>query len=128
MDIAFHEKLKDSFIQIRHIASSSKMDSNKLVAVLGDIRFCRKQIEKKSPKKERQILLYCIDTLLCIVDEGNRQKLYDFADTVHNIPEIFMGKRNFYSFRKEFSAFRTEVMLSSAVLGASSLMFCHLDR
>ena len=106
MDIAFHEKLKDSFIQIRHIASSSKMDSNNLDAVLGDIRFCRKQIEKKSPKKERQILLYCIDTLLCIVDEGNRQKLYDFADTVHNIPEIFMGKRNFYSFRKEISAFR----------------------
>lgn len=106
MNTEFYQKLKGTFIQIRYIASFTKTDQNQLDAALGDIRFFRKQIEKKSPKKERQILLYCIDTLLCIVDEGNRQKLYDFADTVHNIPEIFMGKRNFYSFRKEISVFR----------------------
>ena len=106
MDVDFYKKLQDSFLQIRYIASFAKPDQNKLDAVLGDLRFFRKQIEKKSSKKERQILLYCVDTMLCIVKEGDRQKLYDFADTVHNIPEIFLGERNFYSFRKEFSAFR----------------------
>ena len=59
-----------------------------------------------SAPSEKNILLYCIDTLFEILNEGDKQKNFDFADAIHNIPEIYMQKRNLYSFRKELKAFQ----------------------
>ena len=105
MNEAFYRDLKDSFVKIRFLFSSDSLDHNKINAVLGDLKFSGKQIEKYGKKRERKLLLYCIDTMFKMIKEGNREKIYHFADLIHNIPDIFLGERNFYSFRKEIKLF-----------------------
>ena len=102
----FYIKLQKAFIDIRRINADgcySRKIESKAIEVL---KSSANTIEKKSPKQEKKLLLYCINTLLEIIKEGNSQKIYDFADTVHNIPEIFIGKRNYYSFHDEIKSFR----------------------
>ena len=50
--------------------------------------------------------MYCINTLLEIIDENNEKKIFDFADTIHNMPEICLGKCNIYSFAQEITEFQ----------------------
>lgn len=97
--------LQKSFIKIRSLFSDEAINPNKLDAVLGDLRFARKQIQKYAKRRPRKILTDCIDTLFEIIEEGNREKIYDFADLIHNMPEIGMGKRSFRSFMREIDAF-----------------------
>ena len=73
---------------------------------MNHIRFSKKQIEKKSDADEKRLLLYCIDALSDIIEEGIAEKIFDFADIIHNIPDIFLGERSIDSFRKEIKAFR----------------------
>ena len=56
--------------------------------------------------EEKRLILYCIDTLLEIINENNEKKIFAFADTIHNMPEICLGKRNIYSFTQEILAFQ----------------------
>ncbi len=104
----FYIKLQKAFIDIRRINAdgcNSRKTEDKAIEVL---KSSAKTIEKKSPKQEKKLLLYCINTLLEIIKEGNSQKNFDFADTVHNIPEIFIGKRNYYSFYHDIKSFRNK--------------------
>ncbi len=55
----------------------------------------------------RDALIYYIDTLLRLIKTADRQKAYDFADTVHNLPEICTGSRIITSFTYEVDNFRT---------------------
>lgn len=106
MQEELYHRLKNAFIFIRHAYSvGESADQNKLGAAFGELRYGRRVIDKNAPKREKQLLLYCIDTLYEFIEEGDRQKIYDFADTVHNVPEIFIGTRKFSSFSSEFNAF-----------------------
>ncbi len=108
MKDTFYIKLQNAFIDIRHINTDgcySRKVENKAVEIL---KSSAKTIEKKSSKQEKKLLLYCINTLLEIIKEENSQKIFDFADTVHNIPEIFIGKRNYFSFYYEIKSFRNK--------------------
>ena len=105
----FYQRLQNAFVLVRHAyAENEAVGHNKLDSAFGELRFARKNIDKKSPAHEKRLLLYCIDTLFSLVAEGDRQKIHDFADTVHNMPEIFMGKRNYHSFRNEIKTFRSK--------------------
>ncbi|MBR6744177.1 MAG: hypothetical protein IKM00_03045 [Clostridia bacterium] len=97
--------LQQSFIKLRSLFSSDTPNPNKLDAVLGDLRFARKQLQKHAKRRPRKILTDCIDTIFEMIEEGNREKIYDFADLIHNMPEIGMGKRTFRFFSKEIDAF-----------------------
>jgi hypothetical protein len=105
MKETFYHNLKENFAKIRFLFSSNCLDYNKIDAVVGDLKFSRKQIEKYGNKRVRTLLLYCIDTLFKVIEEGDQDKIYNFADLIHNMPDIFLGKRNFYSFRKEIKYF-----------------------
>ena len=105
MKETFYHNLKENFVKIRFLFSSNCLDYNKIDAVVGDLKFSRKQIEKHGKKRVRKLLLYCIDTLFKVIEEGDQDKIYNFADLIHNMPDIFLGKRNFYSFRKEIKYF-----------------------
>ena len=63
MKETFYHNLKDNFVKIRFLFSSNCLDYNKIDAVVGDLKFSRKQIEKHGKKRVRKLLLYCIDTL-----------------------------------------------------------------
>ena len=101
MKESFYKKLQDDFVMIRFMQNPDSFDQEKYDSTVLSIREARKKINMHSAPAEKNILLYCIDTLFEILNEGDKQKIFDFADAIHNIPEIYMQKRNLYSFRKE---------------------------
>ena len=105
MKETFYHNLKENFAKIKFLFSANLLDYNKIDAVVGELKFSAKQIEKHGSKNDRKIQLYCINTLFEVIEEGDREKIYSFADLIHNMPDIFLGKRNFYSFRKEINCF-----------------------
>ena len=97
--------LQQTLIKLRALFSSPDINANKLDAILGDLRFTRKQIAKHAKRRPKKILIYAIDTLFEMIEEGNRKKIRDFTDLIHNMPEIALKKRSFRSFVREISAF-----------------------
>ncbi len=106
MKASFYKKLQDDFVMIRFLQHQDSFDQEKYDSTLLSIRESREKIKMHSAPFEKEILLYCIDTLFEILNECDKNKIFDFADAIHNIPEIYMQKRNLYSFRKELSAFQ----------------------
>lgn len=106
MDKRFYRDLQQDFVEVRHLHFKGGFDQDRFTAVTNRLRFARKEIAENSPKKEKEVLLYCIDTLFELFGENDPQKICDFADTVHNIPEVYLGSRSIYSFRQELNAFR----------------------
>lgn len=106
MKESFYGKLQDDFIMIRFAQCTNGYDREKYDAAILSVKEARKKIDMHSPRGEKEILLYCIDTLFEILSEGDEQKIFDFADAVHNVPEIYMQKRDLYSFQREFRSFQ----------------------
>lgn len=100
--------LEENFFKIKHILSFQPVNANKLDAVLGDLRFSRKQIVKHAKRRSKKILVYAIDTLFEMIEEGNREKIFDFIDLIHNMPEIALKKRTFRSFANEINTFNNK--------------------
>lgn len=108
MKASFYKKLQDDFIMIRFLQHQGSFNQENYDATVSSIKGARKRIVMHSAPAEKKILLYCIDTLFEILKEGDKQKIFDFADAIHNIPEIYMQKRNLYSFRRELKAFQNK--------------------
>ena len=108
MNQIFYRELQKTFVWARANYINGQVDANKATAIAEKLEFTKKQLEKNGKKRDRRILLYCVNTMLELIEEGNTEKVADFADTVHNMPEIFMGKRNLYSFRSEINAFKAK--------------------
>lgn len=111
MNDAFYEKLKHDLIEIRRMYGDERLDTkqdsaDEYRAVIESIRMARIQMEYDTSTSEKQILLYCVDTLFDVLEEGNRQKIFDFADAIHHIPELYLRERNLYSFRAELKTFQ----------------------
>ena len=104
-NVHIYLNLSQSFLKLRTLFSSPDINANKLDAVLGDLRFARKQIQKHAKRRPRKILTECIDTLFEMIEEGNREKITDFLDLIRDMPEIALKKRTFRSFAREISAF-----------------------
>lgn len=102
----FYEELKKAFSSINEIYKSTPVDKNKLDSFCGHLRYSKKLLVKKSSRKEKHILGYCIDTVLEIVKENDASKIIDFTAVARELPDIFLGKRNLFSFRKEIDAFQ----------------------
>lgn len=103
---SIYEALQKDFVKIRHLYSGDCYDQSLFDETSADIRRIRAKIVKKSKVESRKLILYCIDTLFEIIAENDKSKTYDFADTIHNMPEISLGMRNIYSFDKEILAFQ----------------------
>jgi len=106
MSHSVFERLQQDFIKIRHLFSGDCNDKLLLEETVADIKKIRAKIIKKNNIEEKYLILYCIDTLLEIINENNEKKIFAFADTIHNMPEICLGKRNIYSFTQEILAFQ----------------------
>lgn len=106
MKHSFYKDLQRAFIDIRFCYSGADFDREWHDKTITQLRASRKKIHAQTRGQEKEVLLYCIDTLFAILNEGDRQKVWDFADAVHNVPEIYMQTRNLYSFRLEFRTFQ----------------------
>ena len=94
------EQVKDAAVRYLRLA--------KRILPLRQIYFQRvnPMLAHSTPVQE-ETLLYCIDTLLELLDEGDYEKIASFADAIHNIPEYFATKKQLTSWdmRVEFSGF-----------------------
>lgn len=106
MYTSIYKALQQDFIKIRHLYSGDNYDENLFNETITSIKRIRAKIIKKSKFEGRKLLLYVIDTLFEIIAENNKTKIFDFADTIHNIPEIALGMRNIYSFYEEILTFQ----------------------
>lgn len=106
MKESFYKKLQDDFAAFCSLQNEDSYDQLKYGATIISIKEARKKISMHSAPAEKEILIYCIDTLFELLDEGNKQKISDFADAACNIPEIYMNNRNLYSLRKKLKAFQ----------------------
>lgn len=106
MKESFYKKLRDDFVMIRFLHCQNTLDQEKYDSAISSIKDAEKKICMHSAPAEKKVLLYCIDTLFAILNEGEKQKIIDFSDAIHNIPEIYMQKRNLYSFRRELKGFQ----------------------
>lgn len=97
--------LQDCFIKIRYYSFADCEDDVLFETTVEKIKNYEKYIVNNQLQNEHKILFYCINTLLEIIDENDKKKIFDFADTIHNIPEIYLGKRNFESFSFEINEF-----------------------
>ena len=88
------------------LSTSRGLKDRQIEEELYEIRLVKKQIDNISSKKDRELILYCIDTLLEIREESNAQKLADFAKAIRGVPDIFQGNRNLYSLSDDFDAFK----------------------
>lgn len=106
MSNSIFETLRLDFIKIRYEFSKDFYNEELLNDTIKDIKRIRAKIVKKTKVEGKVLILYCIDTLFEIIDENNGKKIFDFADTIHNMPEICLGKRNVYSFTEEILGFQ----------------------
>lgn len=97
--------LQDCFIKIRHYSFANCEDDVLFETTVEKLKNYKKYIVDNQLHNEHRILLYCLNTLLEIIDENDRKKIADFADAIHNIPEIHIGKRDFDSFSFEIKEF-----------------------
>lgn len=103
--IEIYYGLQDCFIKIRHYSFADCEDDVLFGTTVENIKNYEKYIVDNQLQNEHKILLYCINTLLKIIDENDKKKIFDFADAIHNIPEIHIGKRDFDSFSFEINEF-----------------------
>ena len=105
MNSSIYDKLQNNFIMIRFLHCGIVNDTESLNNAKNNIVMIRSVIEKEQDKNNHNLLLYCIDTLFEIIQENNREKTFDFGDLIHNMPEIYLGKRNIKSFKREIRIF-----------------------
>ena len=106
MKESFYKKLQDDLTALRFLYDEDSLDQYKCDAIILSIKEARKKISMHSPLSEKEVLLNCIDTLFEVLEEGYTQKILDFLDAIHSVPEIYMLNRNLFSLRNELKAFQ----------------------
>ncbi len=106
MKTDIYKALQDNFITIRVLHKPDSFNEVLFRETIFNIKKIRDTIIKKRNIEEKELLLYCIDTLLEIIKEKNDRKIYDFAKTICDMPEISMGLCNIYSFKEEILTFQ----------------------
>lgn len=98
-----YKELQNCFIKIRHC---SYIDDQELLKdTLEQIENYEKYILDNQLESECPLLVYCMKTLFEISTENNEKKMGAFADTIHNMPEIYLGKRTYDSFSSDITSF-----------------------
>ncbi|MBE6821484.1 MAG: hypothetical protein E7516_10615 [Ruminococcaceae bacterium] len=108
MKTDIYKALQDNFITIRVLHKPDSFNEILFHETIFNIKKIRDTIIRKRNIEEKELLLYCIDTLLEIIEEKNEKKIFAFAKTVCNMPEISMGLCNVYSFEAEILSFQKE--------------------
>lgn len=109
MNVEFYRELKSIFIYARLSfarKNSKKEHKEKLEYFKDRLAPFLEELNLHISENNNDILVYCIEMLLQAISEGNSEKINDFADAIHNMPEICMDVRPLYTFGGEISGFR----------------------
>ncbi len=107
MDKTICARLQNCFAEISRLCSGSNYDKSLFNEACNELKELRNIISAKR-FHDKRLLLYCIDTLLDIIDEGHWNKIAAFARTVEKMPQIALGTCNIYSFDKEITKFQNK--------------------
>ncbi|MBQ7784315.1 MAG: hypothetical protein IJ368_10125 [Oscillospiraceae bacterium] len=114
MEKKIYKDIQNEFIKLRFYHSSMNPLSIPPEAIDLSYECLRQHLEyiaKNACGQEKDILTYCISTLFEIASEGSKEKIFDYCDAVHNIPEMLCCKsweyKDYYktylsSFRKKY--------------------------
>ncbi len=108
MDISTFVMLQKEFKMIHKLCTNAYKDEKRISEAAENIKYIRKEILADFHKKETKNIFYCIDILLKFLDKGDYRTAADFAYTVKDVPEIYMGKRDIYSLAQKILAFREQ--------------------
>ena len=89
MEAYIYDKLTDNLIRLRTKFSGFVNAPFTTDEVIKELENVRMYIEKFAQDGEKEVLLYCIDTLFEIIGDGENEKAFEFCDAVHNISELF---------------------------------------
>ncbi len=70
MDVSVFKKLQHSFIMVRFFHTSGHYNKAELDEEINNIKLIKKQINKDYSENDYSLLIYCIDTLFNILNEG----------------------------------------------------------
>ncbi len=102
----YYKSLKKCFSTVKYLYSCKELDTRTLDTVTQEIRYIRGQFGEKMPKKARELFVYCTDTLLSLIELDERKKILDFVEVIREMPDIYLGERNIYSFQDKIDGFR----------------------
>lgn len=108
MDVPTFVMLQNEFKMLHKLCANAYKDEKKISEAVENIKCIRKEILADFHKKDTKSILYCIDILLEFLDKGDYKMAADFAYTVKEVPEIYMGKRDIYSLAQKIVAFREQ--------------------
>lgn len=106
MDKDFYKQIQSIFICVR-FSYSRKIYEENFIRYKKSLQPYYDELKLHPHENDNYILIYCIDTLFEIINEGNCKKIKWFADTIHNMPEICMRDRPLHTFYSEISGFRS---------------------
>ena len=86
------KRIKNLLVEIRSNVNSK--DTEKLKSSLEQMKELQSLVNHCSIGVQKDILLYCFSQLSDMVSINDYQKVHDFADAVHNLPEIFYREYN----------------------------------
>lgn len=81
--------LQDLFVNIRFHAGQK--DAQMIAQDYERIKQQQALVEKLSEGIQKELFTYCCINLSEMIEESNYQLAEDFADAVHNLPEVFMS-------------------------------------
>ena len=84
--------IQELFVYIRFFAST-QYDSE-LQEYIGKIEEKRNLINHLSSGFQKDIFIYCFDNLRYLINTQQYEYVFDFADAVHNLPDIFLREYN----------------------------------
>ncbi len=111
MDIEFYNNIKNIFISIRAEYSKKISKEKKYENFLyykSIFAPYYHQLKLSANEDHNYVLVYCIEALLDLMDEGDCTKINLFADAIHNMPEICLQIRPVHTFEYEITEFRNK--------------------
>lgn len=64
------------------------------------------KLKNNISNNDNHVLVYCIDTVFDLMDNGDCKKIHTFLDSIHNMTEICTGARALATFGREINGFR----------------------
>lgn len=105
MEKALYADIQRSFDHICELFSS-RVESTDIRGTIDSLQKEKDQLQATANDQDR-LLIYCIETLLKLVQEGDRKKIFAFADAVHDTPKIGQFVWNELYFVPKFRAFQS---------------------
>ena len=101
-----YDDIECAFERIETYFQGTEISKNKKKGFCDHLKFLRKQYHLKLTENEKSFLIYCIDTMLEMLEEDNPQKIVQFANISKQVAQVYQKKRFFHSLSLDIKNFR----------------------